>query len=162
MNLQELKLITVSLLDEVSHTAQTNPRRRKNHNFHLADDALCHRLLNAIEPDSYVAPHRHLEPQKAETMLVLRGRLGLVIFNDAGQVQQSAVLSAGGDCRGVDIPCGLWHSVLGLEPGTVFFEAKAGPYVPLQNQERAPWAPQEGDAEAITYLAGLRALFPSA
>lgn len=161
MKMSELKLITASLLDEVSHTAQTSPRRRKNHNFHSADDAHCHRLLNAIEPDSYVAPHRHLDLQKAETMLVLRGRLGLVIFNDEGQVQQSAVLSAGGGCCGVDIPCGVWHTVLGLESGTVFFEAKAGPYVPLQPQERAPWAPLEGDPETITYLAGLRALFSS-
>lgn len=161
MKMSELKLITAPLLDEVSRTAQTSPRRRKNHNFHSADDAHCHRLLNAIEPDSYVAPHRHLDVQKAETMLVLRGRLGLVIFNDEGQVRQSAVLSAGGDCCGVDIPCGVWHSVLGLESGTVFFEAKAGPYVPLQPQERAPWAPLEGDPETIPYLASLRALFIS-
>lgn len=162
MKPNELKIITASLLDEVSRTAQMSPRRRKNHNFHSTDDARCHRLLNAIEPDSYVAPHRHLDIHKAETMLVLRGRLGLVIFNDEGRVEQSSVLSAGGDGCGVDIPHGVWHSVLGLEPGTVFFEAKAGPYVALQDQERAPWAPLEGDAQAIPYLASLRALFGSA
>ena len=52
-------LIDVELLDTVSAAAQTSPRGRKNHNFHTADAAQCHRLLNAIEPGSYVAPHRH-------------------------------------------------------------------------------------------------------
>jgi hypothetical protein len=41
----------------------------------------------------------------------------------------------------------------------VFFEAKAGPYVPITGQERASWAPPEGDPQAIAYLAELEKLF---
>jgi len=157
-----IKLITTGLLDEVSREAQASPRRRKNRNFHPADDFPSHRLLNAIEPGSYVAPHRHLDPSKDESMLVLRGRLGLVIFDDAGGILQAVELTAGGASLGVDISHGCWHSVLGLEPGTVFFEAKAGPYVALTSEERALWAPQEGDAGAAGYLEKLRSLFACA
>lgn len=162
MNASEVLLIGNALLAEVSREAAASPRLRKNRNFHPANDFPCHRLLNAIEPGSYVAPHRHLDPCKDETMIVLRGRLGLVIFDAAGTVTQTAELAPGSDHHGhlgVDIPHGSWHSVLALEPGTVFFEAKAGPYAPITPEERAPWAPAEGDAAATAYLEKLQALF---
>jgi cupin fold WbuC family metalloprotein len=145
------------LLDEVSREAAASHRRRKNRNFHPADDYPAHRLLNAIEPDSYIAPHRHLDPTKDETMVVLRGRLGLIIFDDAGRIVRTEVLEAGGDLLGVDIPHGTWHTLVALEPGSVFFEAKAGPYAPLSEAERASWAPSEGSSAATVMLEIYRA-----
>lgn len=155
-----ITLIDDALLDAVSAEAKASPRRRKNRNFHGADDEPAHRLLNAIEPGSYIAPHRHLDAFKDETMIVLRGRLGLVEFNDAGEVLRTAVLGAGGAAAlGVDIPRGTWHTVFALEAGTVFLEAKAGPYRALTADERASWAPAENAAEAGGYLQRLTRLF---
>ncbi|MGD9787525.1 MAG: WbuC family cupin fold metalloprotein [Sulfuricellaceae bacterium] len=150
-------LVSQSLLDAVSQTAAESPRRRMNRNFHDTNEAPCHRLLNAIEPGSYIQPHRHLDPNKEESIIVLRGAVGVVFFDDAGQVLGTARLVPGGENVAVNIPVGAYHSVLGLEPGTVFFEAKAGPYLPLLPAEKAPWAPGEGDAGAETYYAGLLA-----
>jgi cupin fold WbuC family metalloprotein len=155
-----IRLIDTALLDEVSAEARAAPRGRKNRNFHPRDDYPGHRLLNAIEPGSYIAPHRHLDPAKDETMVVLRGALGLVVFDDAGHVARTEKVGAGGTVLGIDIPHGTWHTVFALEPGTVFLEAKSGPYLPLTDAERAPWAPAENAAEAPAYLAGLRRLFP--
>ena len=93
-------------------------------------------------------------------MVVLRGRLGLVLFDDVGKASCALVLGAGGEALGVDIPHATWHSVLALEPGTVFFEAKAGPYRPLTQEERAAWAPAEDAAGAAAYAQSLRRLFP--
>lgn len=152
-------LIDHKLLDAVTAEARQSPRRRKNRNFHPADDFPAHRLLNAMEPDSYIPPHRHLAADKDETFVVLRGRLGLVIFHGDGIVRQSVELAAGGPALGVDIPHGTWHSVVALEPGTVFLEAKAGPYLPFTADEKAPWAPAENDPAAAAYLARLAALF---
>jgi cupin fold WbuC family metalloprotein len=158
-----IHLIDAALLDEVSAEARAAPRGRKNRNFHPRDDYPGHRLLNAIEPGSYIAPHRHLDPAKDETMVVLRGALGLVVFNDAGHVVRTEKVG-GSDTPnglvGIDIPHGTWHTVFALEPGTVFLEAKSGPYLALTDAERAPWAPAENAAEAPAYLAGLRRLFP--
>ncbi|HNH35631.1 MAG TPA: WbuC family cupin fold metalloprotein, partial [Rhodocyclaceae bacterium] len=53
-----LRLIDAALLDAVSNEAKASPRQRKNRNFHPTDNHPGHRLLNAIEPGSYVAPHR--------------------------------------------------------------------------------------------------------
>ena len=154
-----ITVIDQALLAEVSAEAKQAPRRRRNRNFHPADDYPGHRLLNAIEPDSYVMPHRHLDPAKDESIVCLRGRLGVVVFAPSGQVDRNIALSPAGENVGVDIPHGVYHSVLALESGTVFFEAKAGPYVPLAAEEKAAWAPAEGEAGVAAYLEGLRRLF---
>lgn len=155
-----IRLIDRKLLDEVSSEARNSPRQRKNRNFHASDDALAHRLLNAVEPGSYIAPHRHLAATKNETFIVLRGRIGLVLFDDAGKVVQTIDIEAGGDVNGVDIPHGTWHGVVSLQPGSVFFEAKAGPYLPFTPEEKASWAPAENDVGAKEYLYRLQQFFP--
>ena len=152
-------LIDRTLLDDLTAEAELAPRRRKNRNFHPGDAYPAHRLLVAMEPGSYVAPHRHLDPGKDETLLVVRGRLGIVIFRAENPVDRSIVLQAGSEAIGIDIPHGVFHTVVALAAGTVFFEAKAGPYVPIAEAERAPWAPAEGTPEAVDYQEELRALF---
>lgn len=153
------RFIDTALLAEVIAEARARPRQRANRNFHPDDDFPAHRLLNAIEPGSWLPPHRHLDPFKDETIVVLTGALGVVIFDDAGAVLVARRLAANGDCLGIDIPHGTWHTVLALEPGTVIFEAKAGPYRPLLDAELAPWAPREGDAGVVAYQQVLQALF---
>ncbi len=152
------RFIDQSLLSELLCAAEQTPRLRKNFNFHTADDASCHRLLNALQPNSYVQPHCHLSVDKAETMLVLTGRMGVLIFNAEGEVIEQKVIAAGSDCLGIDIAPGVFHSLVALAP-TVFFEAKAGPYIPVASHERATWAPAEGEAGADEYLAWMRSRF---
>ena len=154
-----IRLIDCSLLDEISSEARDSLRKRKNRNFHASDNAPANRLLNAVEPGSYVAPHRHLDPSKDETFVALRGRFGLVIFDDAGKVVQTEVIEVGGEVSGVNIPHGTWHSVVSLQSGSVFFEAKAGPYVPIAPEEKAPWAPADNDVDAPDFLARMEKLF---
>jgi cupin fold WbuC family metalloprotein len=151
--------INQQLLKKLGMEAMALPRRRKNHNFHENNEAQAHRLLNAIEPNSYVMPHRHNDPNKGEAIICLSGKLGLIVFDPTGKVEQKLTLEAGSETVGVDIPYGVFHTVIALESGTVFFEAKAGPFAPLKAEEQAPWAPGEGDALAGGYLATLYAMF---
>jgi cupin fold WbuC family metalloprotein len=154
-----ITVIDTALLDALSASAKANPRLRMNRNFHPHNEFPGHRLLIGIEPGSYVPPHRHLDPNKAETLAVLRGRLGLVIFDEAGGVMQATLLRPLGAAMGVDISHGVYHTVVALEPDTVFMEAKAGPYLPLSGSEFAPWAPPEGDVQLGPYLEKLEHLF---
>ncbi len=55
-----IRFIDRALLDELSAEAKASPRLRKNRNFHPGDDYPAHRLLNAAEPETYIAPHCHL------------------------------------------------------------------------------------------------------
>lgn len=152
-------IIDSALLDSVCAQAAASLRRRKNHNFHADDADPCHRLLNGMEPDSYVPPHRHNAADKDETILALRGRMGMVFFDECGKVTGQTLIEPGGETVAVDIPHGVFHSVVALENGSVFFEAKAGPYLPLTPEERAPWAPPEGAPEGAVYLETLKRLF---
>ena len=151
-----IRLIDDALLDEVCAEAAASPRRRKNRNFHSRDDQPGHRLLNAMQADSYIPPHRHLHPDKAETMVVLRGAMAVLEFDDSGKVIATSRVGAGETAMGVDIPCGTWHTVIALVDGTVFLEAKAGPYLPLSDEEKAPWAPGEGSVGAAEYFQRLQ------
>jgi cupin fold WbuC family metalloprotein len=157
--LKQIALIDAALLETASRLAAGSPRLRRNHNFHASSAEPCNRLLNAIEPGSYVRPHCHAEASKDETVLVLRGRVGVLEFDPAGRVSGTAVLQAGGDRVGINVPHGTFHSLLALTPGAVFFEAKAGPYTPLSPIERPDWAPEEGSADAPRYLAWMRSHF---
>ena len=118
-----------------------------------------HRLLNAIEPGSWVRPHRHLDPPRSETVLVVAGALGVVLFDDDGSVTEAMRLEAGGDAFGVDLDAGTWHGLVALEPGTVFFETKPGPYVAPGPADRAPWSPGEDEPGAAAAEEALRGLF---
>lgn len=153
-----IKVIDSDVLEGISAAARQAPRLRMNHNLHQSDLSACHRLFNAMEPGSYIRPHRHLAPEKDETFVILRGSLGVISFDEAGAVTGSVLLRAG-EKVAVDIPHGEYHTALSLESGTVFFEAKAGPYLPLSAREKALFAPEEGSPEAPPYLDRLKELF---
>ena len=146
-------------LDALTARARDSKRRRMNLNFHDRGTHPANRLLNAVEPDSYVRPHRHLKPDKEETFVVVRGAFGIALFDDEGNITETTVIRIGGDLIGAHIPGGVFHTVVALEPGSVFFEVKAGPYEPLTEKEWAAWAPEENAPEAASYLAKLQKLF---
>lgn len=154
-----MKIISRELLDQLTEAARHSPRLRMNHNLHSADNSRCHRLLNAIEPSSYIRPHRHLDHEKTEGFILLRGRLGIVAFADDGTVVQTVLLSGATGNQAIDIPHGVYHTGVSLGSGTVFYESKGGPYLPLTEAEKASWAPEDDDPAALAYLEQLRGLF---
>ena len=147
-----------ALFAELAAQSAANPRQRQHHNFHAMEEP-CHRMAVGLQPDTYIPPHRHLAADKAEALLVLKGRLGLLLFDADGQVLGKRVLEAGGECIGVDLPPGEFHALVVLEPDSILFEAKAGPYRPVAEGERAPWAPREGEPAVAAYLDWMRSQF---
>jgi cupin fold WbuC family metalloprotein len=150
------------LLDAVTARARSVARRRHMHNFHGDYAEPLQRMLNALEPESYVQPHRHRPGSDVEVFVALRGRLGVLEFDEAGGACAALVLDPAGPVRGIEIPPGIWHTILALSPGTVVYEVKLGPYDPAGAKDPAPWAPPEGHPDAPAYLARLRAAFAAA
>lgn len=151
----ELVVLSRSLVEDVCEASRTSPRRRIILPFHKREDELLHRMLNVIQPDSYVRPHRHLEPPKAEAWVVLRGALAFFTFEEDGRIRDCLSLKAGGDQFGVDLAPGVFHGLIALEPDTVLFETKSGPFAPANDKAFAAWAPAEGAPEAAGYMATL-------
>ena len=155
----DVQIISKSLLDDVSRVAQTSPCQRKNNKFHQRDESVCHRLLNALEPDTYIPPHCHTDEAKGESIVIVRGKVGVLIFAADGKIAQRIVIEPNSETLGVDIPSGVIHSLVALEKNSVFFEAKAGPDVPLAENERVSWVPIEGGDAAREYLAWMKNQF---
>jgi cupin fold WbuC family metalloprotein len=142
-------VINKPLLDSVSEQAVNSQRLRMNYNFHRQLDDPLNRLLNAMEPGSYFPPHRHKNPDKEEIFLVLRGSVLILIFDENGSVISSTEISPKKEIYGMEIEAGVWHSLIVLEPNTVVYEVKKGPYAPLTPNNIAPWAPDPADKEMV-------------
>ena len=123
-----MKIIDTALLDKVSAEAKASPRLRMNYNFHQSLDDKCHRFLNAVEPRTVVEIHRHLT--KDESFVLLRGKVRVTTYNDDGTVIESVQLCPEDGLYGVDIKKGVWHNLESMEPDSVIFECKEGPFVP--------------------------------
>jgi cupin fold WbuC family metalloprotein len=139
------------LLDKVSAQARTAPRRRMNHNFHQTPEDLLNRMLNAMEPDTYVQPHKHQNPDKREAFIVLRGSFLIVEFNEAGQITDHVILGNQYENYGLEIPPRTYHTLISLEEGSVIYELKDGPYIQQTDKIFAPWAPTEGSPSCQAY-----------
>ncbi len=147
------------LLDAATYEAQNGERSRSAIRLHEHEEPV-QRLLNAVEPASYVRPPRHNTPPKPEAFVALRGTVLVVRFGEDGTPLEGTIVSAEGECRGVEIPPGAWHCMVSLTRGTVLFEISQGPYDPATHKEFAPWAPPEEDHQAgIAYMAELRRAF---
>lgn len=147
-----MRVINTLLLDEVSVQARTSPRLRMNYNFHRSLEDVYHRMLNAMEPGTYIRPHKHENPDKFEVFIVLRGRMAVIIFDENGQIDQYQILDPSQGVFGVDIPERTYHTLISLQEGSVAFEVKPGPYSPVNDKNYATWAPAEDDPAAFSYL----------
>ena len=147
-----MKQIESSLLDELTGKAKDSPRKRMNFNLHDALSDPLQRLCNAIEPETYIRPHRHADPETCEVFIMLRGSAVLLFFDESGRVIDRSALSAKGPVIAAEIPSKTWHAMASLESGTVFFEVKQGPYVRPSGLNVAEWAPDEGEPAATDFV----------
>ncbi|MGP0075964.1 MAG: WbuC family cupin fold metalloprotein [Bryobacteraceae bacterium] len=145
-----VQTVNRALIEELLERARRSPRLRVNHNFHASMEENPHRFLNVMIKGTYVAPHRHLDPPKAESFLVLEGEVAFFVFNDAGNVIRTEMV--GRDPIGIDLPPGVWHTLTPLTAHAVCYEVKPGPYSAANDKDFAPWAPREGDPEVARYL----------
>lgn len=154
-----VQTLSRTLFDDLIERAQRSPRLRINHNFHASMEDNPHRFLNVMAKGTYVAPHRHLDPPKAESFVVLEGEVAFFIFDDLGQVTRTEVI--GRDPIGIDLAAGVWHTLTPVSAHAVCYEVKPGPYLASTDKDFAPWAPREGDPAVPAYLESLMSALSS-
>jgi cupin fold WbuC family metalloprotein len=140
-----------TMMSEATAASRESVRKRIILPLQKKEGALLQRMLNAIQPGSYIRPHRHA-PDRGESIIVLRGCIIYYTFKENGDVESMVKLQAGTSAFGVDIEGGVWHSFMAVDPDTVLFEVKPGPYNPEADKEFAEWAPEEFSPEAEAYL----------
>ena len=149
--------IDTRLLDEISALGKASPRRRMNYNFHKEYSDTLQRMLNAMEPFSYIQPHKHENPDKREAFLALRGRFVVIEFDEFGNITDHTLLDPLKGNFGAEIPKCTFHTIIALDPDTVAYEVKDGPYTPNDDKNFASWAPKEGTPQTEEYLLNLLA-----
>jgi cupin fold WbuC family metalloprotein len=151
-----MKLFDAQYLNDLTEKAKNSPRFRQHLNIHRSYQDVCQRFFNAIEPSSYIRPHRHISEPREELLVAIRGTMILITFNDQGSI--TGILRFGSQRHGSDLAAGAevgsntWHTVVALESGSVLLEVKAGPFDPNHPKDLAPWAPEEGSEAASDYL----------
>lgn len=157
-----IRIIANAELSALSDGARSSVRHRKNLNVHPVLEDPVQRLFNAMEPGTYVRPHRHPRSDGWELMLAVRGAFSVLIFDEFGTVQARVDVVAGADAAAaVEIPPNAWHAVVATAPGTVMFEVKPGPYLALDDKDFANWAPVEGEPAAIEFARWYETAHPS-
>lgn len=147
--------INPQLVDKVSAEAKKSSRKRMNYNFHEQASDPLQRLLNAMEPGTYVRPHKHESPDKREVFFVVRGRLLVIQFDENGIIVDHVILDYNTGAVAAEIRERTFHTVISLQEGTVAYEVKDGPYDVTDDKNFATWAPEEGSSNAQAYLDNL-------
>ena len=122
-------IIDKKLLDELSNQAKGSSRLRMNYDLRNTVEDQSQRMLNAIEPGSFLPIHRH--QKSSETVVCLRGRLVWEFYDEIEKKCTKRIeLSHNGPVVALNVPKGQWHTVKSLESGSVIMEFKDGPYEP--------------------------------
>lgn len=140
-----MKKLDFVLFDEVAQRAAESPRRRMHYDlrteaFEPADASgvrswhdTSMKMLNVLMKDTVIPIHRHRDTN--EVVVVMRGSGCEVTYDDKGRELHRVEMTAGGECSGVMVPRGAWHTFVALEDGTTIFEAKDGAYDPNETEE---------------------------
>jgi cupin fold WbuC family metalloprotein len=131
--------------------AAGSERRRTNYNFHKELSDTLQRMLNVMNTDTYVCPHKHITPDKREAFILIKGKVMVLEFDEGGNISDYILLDREKHSFGCEIKLKSWHTIVCLEDNTVLYEVKDGPYDAVTDKVFAPWAPKEGDLLCLEY-----------
>jgi cupin fold WbuC family metalloprotein len=126
-------IIDTNLLDALTEQAKASPKLRMNLDLRNTPNDQSQRMLNALEPGTVMPIHRH--QNTSETVVMLRGKVKWLYYNDKGELTDTILVEAGGDICGLSVPKGQWHSLECLESGSVILECKDGPWEALKEED---------------------------
>lgn len=119
------------LLDRLQTQAQESARLRMNYDLRDTEEDQSQRMLNVMLPGTMTKIHKHTE--SSETIMLLRGRMDAIIYNDNGVEKERIHLGGDTGVFGVNIPQGQWHTFQVFELAIIFM-AQDGPWSPMSKE----------------------------
>jgi cupin fold WbuC family metalloprotein len=144
--------IDQNLIDGLAHKAFNSSRKRINYNFHKVPGDPLQRLLNVMHPGTYLQPHKHENPDKREVFIALKGKFLALEFEEDGAIRDFMILEPAAGNFAAEVPARTYHSIICLEPDSVIYELKDGPYDPGDDKHFAKWAPKEGESGCDEFI----------
>jgi cupin fold WbuC family metalloprotein len=125
------------------------PRRRARLCAHEKPVDSVQEMMICLRNGVYIAPHKHVK--KTESFHVVAGRLDVVVFNDAGGIQD--VVRLGPYASGLPFfyrrRDNAVHTVVVRSAFAVFHETTNGPFVQSRSTMRARWGADESDPKDV-------------
>lgn len=125
-------IVSKEILDELCEQAKSNLRLRQAMDLRNSPEDGSQRMLNALEPGTVMPIHRH--HCSTETVIILRGKIHWIFYDDDGKETESVILNADGEVRMLNVERDRWHSLECLD-SAILFECKNGEYHPLAEDE---------------------------
>lgn len=126
-------IVDKTILDELTKKAKESPRLRMAMDLRNAPEDNSQRMLNALEPGTVLPIHRHRA--SSETVVVIRGKIRWIFYDENGNETERVLLDANGENRMPVVEKDRWHSLECLESGSVLFESKDGAYEPIGEED---------------------------
>jgi len=142
-------------IEVLRQAVRKTPKRRVRINAHSGSDDELHEMIIAIEPGSYIRPHKH--PGKSEAFHIIEGQVDIVVFSEAGEVERIVSLAAKGGRHPFYYRMSTphFHTLIIRSDLLVVHEITNGPFLPT-GTIYAAFAPEEGDtASAAIFQANL-------
>jgi cupin fold WbuC family metalloprotein len=125
--------------------------------LHEDPDALLHDMIVVQYGGQYFRPHKHLE--KSESYHMIKGEMGVVIFDDEGKVVDACRMDTS-NTTVYGVGTGMYHTNFPLTDVAVYHESRPGPFV-SGDSVFAPWGPDGEDEDATReFVAELTWLLP--
>ena len=140
--------LTDELIQQGIRGSKESDRRRIILPIHRVQNAEVQRMINFLQPGTYIRPHKHPLNHATESLVLIQGAILFFTFSDIGEVETRRKVDSKPLSGVLDIEPNVWHSFIVLEPDTILFECKRGPYDAETDKIFAPWAPEEGSDEA--------------
>lgn len=137
-------------VDLLTIKAKKSEKKRTHYLLHKHTDPVL-KLINVMDPDTYVRPHKHRQKNRQELFVPLRGRFIVILFDKRGKISKYYLIGGSEEYLMVEVPPNVWHTTWSLSFGSVLLEVIKGPYTESSHKVFASWAPNENSREADIY-----------
>jgi cupin fold WbuC family metalloprotein len=142
-------------LNTLKTAVKASAKRRARINAHADGEDALHEMIIAIDPTSYIRPHKH--PGKSEAFHIVEGEVDIVVFTDDGEIDRIVSLGPPGGRRAFyyRMSNAFFHTLIIRSDLLIVHEITNGPFRPSATVF-AEFAPDDREVEqAAAYQAGL-------
>jgi len=139
-------------IKEGLEASRQSPRKRMILPIHRKQNAEVQRLINFLQPGTYIRPHKHPMDHATESIVILKGSIRFFTLDDEGSALTDQILKSTPIPAVIDIEPNIWHTFIVMEEDTILFECKKGPYNAETDKLFAKWTPDESESNALQKL----------
>ena len=114
--------------------------------LHESSVDMFHNMIIVQHLSDFYPPHKH--PIKPECYHIIEGELGVIHFDDAGNIIKTCLLDAKNNFI-YRVRSNEYHVILPLSELVVYHESKPGPFLRKEDLVEPGWMPNKDDEQAV-------------